>query len=222
LIVVTRPTNAVLLLIPLGCWFTAAGSLTAGLDRLRAKPRFLLAALAIAALPAAVQLAYWKCASGHWVLYSYGREGFNFLQPVIGKVLFSVEKGWFVYIPLAFVAVWGWLVARGKLAPFFPGIVLFAIINVWVVASWHDWGYGGSFSMRPLVESSPLFALGLAGALGQVRDHRRSRQLLLGFAAVCVIYTTLLMLGYWMRTLPYIQATVADIQNCLTLSWLRK
>ena len=222
LLVVTRPTNAVLVLFPLGCWFTTTGSLASGLGRLRAKRGFLLAALVAAALPVTVQLAYWKCASGHWLIYSYGREGFNFLQPVIGKVLFSVEKGWFVYIPLAFVAVGGWLAARGKLAPYFPTIILFAGLNVWVIASWHDWGYGGSFATRPLVESSPLFALGLAGALWRTQDHRWGRRILLGFAAACVIYTSLLMLGYWMRALPYIMATPADIQNCLTLSWLRK
>ncbi len=101
-------------------------------------------------------------------------------------------------------------------------IILFAGINVWVIASWHDWGYGGSFTMRPMVESSPLFALGIAGALWRVEGHRWGRRILLGFAAICVIYTSLLMLGYWLRTLPYIQATLADIQNCLTLSWLRK
>lgn len=221
LLVVTRPTNAVLLLFPLGCWFNASGSLTVGLKRLQAKTVFLLAALTIAVLPVAVQMAYWRCASGHWVIYSYGQEGFNFLQPVIGKVLFSVEKGWFVYLPLAFVAGWGWLVSREKLGPYIPTIIVYAALNVWVIASWHDWGYGGSFATRPLVESSPLFALGVAGALGQTENHPRSRQILLGIASTCVIYTSLLMMGYWMRTLPYIQATATDIINCLTLSWLR-
>jgi hypothetical protein len=39
---------------------------------------------------------------------------------------------------------------------------------------------------------------------------------------LCAIYTALLMVGYWLRTLPYYQATLTDILNSLTLSGLRK
>jgi hypothetical protein len=222
LIVVTRPTNALLLLFPLCSWFITAGSLSAGLARLWHRRNWLLTALAAGTLPVALQMAYWKYASGHWLFYSYGQEGFNFAHPVIGKLLFSVEKGWFVYLPLAFFAVAGWLVARGKLAAYFPAIVLFAVLNLWVIASWHDWGYGGSFATRPLVESSPLVALGVAAALWRAEGHARGQKILLGIMTACVVYTSLLMLGYWLRTLPYSQATFADILNSLVLSGLWK
>jgi hypothetical protein len=167
-------------------------------------------------------MAYWKYATGHWLFYSYGQEGFNFAHPVIGKLLFSVEKGWFVYLPLAFLAVAGWVAAKRKLGAYFPAIVLFAVLNLWVIASWHDWGYGGSFATRPLVESSPLVALGVAGALWRAEAHTRKERILFGIMTACVIYTSLLMLGYWLRTLPYSQATLADILNSLTFSGLRK
>jgi len=220
LIAVTRPTNAVLFLFPLCSWFIAAGSPASALSRLWTRRGWLLAALGAAALPAALQMGYWKFATGQWLFYSYGGEGFNFMRPALGKVLFSVEKGWFVYLPLAFVAVGGWLAAKGKLAGYFPAIGLFTVLNLWVIASWHDWGYGGSFATRPLVESSPLLALGIAGALWRVEGHPRARRTLLGLATACVIYTSLLMLGYWLRTLPYAQATLTDIRNSLTLSGL--
>jgi hypothetical protein len=221
LIAVTRPTNAILLLFPLGFWLASAGSTGAAASRLWIQRGRLLAAAAAAALPVVLQLAYWKSATGHWLFYSYGAEGFDFLRPAVGKVFFSVEKGWFVYLPLAFVAVGGWFAAKAKLATYFPAIACFVVLNVWIISSWHDWGYGGSFATRPLVDSSPLFALGLAGALWRLEEQPARRRLLLGVAAACVIYTTLLMMGYWLRTLPYSQATLTDILNSLLLAGLR-
>jgi len=222
LIAVTRPTNAVWFIFPLGLWFGAAGSPAAGLKRLWDRRVWVLGALAVAALPVALQMGYWKIATGHWLFYSYAGEGFNFARPAIGKILFSVEKGWFVYLPLAVLALAGWAAAKSKLAAYFPSLIVFAGLNLWIIAAWHDWGYGGSFATRPLVESSPLFALGVAGLLWRIDAHLQARRILLGVMTACALYTSLLMLGYWLRTLPYTQATWGDIVNSLTLSGLGK
>lgn len=220
LIVVTRPTNMLFLLFVLADWTTDAGSWQVALSRFREKLREFGVALVGAIVPVGLQMAYWKSVSGHWVVYAYGEEGFNFAHPALGRVLFSVEKGWFVYVPLAALALVGWIVARRMLARWFPAFLVFTALNLWVIASWHDWGYGGSFATRPLVESSPLLALGLAGAFWRAENSPSANRVVLGVASVCTTYTFLLMLGYWLKTLPFSQATGADIVNSLTLQWL--
>jgi hypothetical protein len=220
LTLVTRPTNGVVLIFVLADWLGTAGSLQEAILRIRRKWWQCGCAALVAAVPIVLQLAYWKAATGMWFFYSYGGEGFRFFQPAGLRLLFGFEKGWFVYVPLAGVAVFGWLVACRKLFPDARVTLTFAILNIWIIASWHDWGYGGAFSIRPLVDSSPLIALGLAGALWRVWPILWARRLCLTLCALCAIYTMVLMLGYWMKVLPYILATGDDIIKCLRFSWL--
>jgi hypothetical protein len=222
LIAVTRPTNVVLVILVLGLWFAQCGSVAQGLKRFVERWRLVALAVASAALPVLLQMAYWKYASGHFLLYAYGDEGFDFAHPNLLKVLLSVEKGWFIYVPLAAVACFGALAARDKLSGYYPALLLFGLVNLWVIASWHDWGYGGSFATRPFVESSPLFALCLAGAFWSCHAHPNRRRWLTRLALTFTLYTSVLMLGYWLRTLPYSHATARDITRSLTLAWLRR
>ena len=70
LAVLTRPTLALLALVPL-TWHAAAPRLL-----LRHARSWALAA-AVGALCLLPQLLYWKAATGHWLHYSYGDEGFD-------------------------------------------------------------------------------------------------------------------------------------------------
>ena len=146
------------------------------------------------------------------------------LAPVaIGATILSLTSNIALsLLTIVSIAVLGWFAARKKLAHYLPAMPIFTVINLWIIASWHDWGYGGSFATRPLVESSPLVALGLAGALWRSQEVTWTRRLCLGVCLACTAYTFVLMLGYWFRTLPYIMATGTDIINSLTFSWLRR
>lgn len=220
LTIVTRPTNIVFLVFVAADWMADAGSVPESWRRLGTRGREIAGAALAAFAPIGLQMAYWKAATGSWVFYSYGREGFDFFHPEIVRVLFSFEKGWFVYLPLTLLAVIGWIVARGRLP--YTGVILpFAGVNLWIIASWHDWGYGGSFSMRPLMEASPLVALGVAGLLWRAWPSAWARPSCLVVGVLCATYTGILMLGYWVRALPYIGATGHDIVHCLTFGWLR-
>ena len=221
LITVTRPTNAIVILLVIADWVTAAGGWREALHRFLHRKWQWGAAVLVAAAPLALQLAYWKKTAGQWVYDAYVDEGFNFFTPAGWRVLFGFEKGWFVYVPLAGLAVLGWLLARRKLLPPARVVLLFMGLNLWIIASWHDWGYGGAFSMRPLVETCSLVALGVAGLLWRVWPVAWARRLVLTLGVLCSVYTTTLMVGYWTHALPYLGATSDDIINCLTFSWLR-
>ncbi len=219
--VVTRPTNGIFVILVLAEWVTAAGSWPEALRRMRQDWRGVSVAVLAGTGPIALQFLYWRLVTGHWFYYTYINEGFNFLAPAGWRALCGFEKGWFVYLPLTGLAVIGWAIARRQLLPKAGVVLPFMIANIWIIVSWHDWGYGGAFSMRPLVESTPLVALGVGGLLAHAWLQAWAWRLCLTLGILCAIYTTILMIGYWTHVLPYIEATGYDILRCLTFSGLR-
>jgi hypothetical protein len=69
--------------------------------------------------------------------------------------------------------------------------VAFFILITYVLSSWHQWYYGGSFSSRVYVEYLPYFALGLALFLNHFNKLKLSALVLILFmvTAVCQIQT---------------------------------
>ena len=157
LAVLTRPTLALLALVPL-CWNAAAPRLL-----LRHAPTWALAA-AVGALCLLPQLLYWKATTGHWLHYSYGDEGFDLSQPHVLAGLFSYRKGWFVYTPLALIALAGLVpLARSTAGRSYARtLLLFGVPFLYITFSWTQWWYGGSFGSRPLIDVLPLLAWPLA------------------------------------------------------------
>jgi len=118
------------------------------------------------------QFIYWKTVTGHWVYYSYGREGFFFLHPQIINVLFSFRKGWFVYTPVMFFAVIGTYFLFKNYKQFFLPVLLLFIVYLYVVSSWWCWWYGGSLGQRELIDIYPVMALPLAAMLHWIGSQK--------------------------------------------------
>ena len=151
---ICRPTEAVMLFIPL-MWNThtkeAAKAKWAVVKQHR--PHIFIAIMAgfIGILP---QLAYWKYVSGHWV-YDVG-SAWDFLTPHL-RVLVGWEKGWFIYTPVTLFFIAGMFFIQGY--EWRKSVLWFCLLNIYIIISWRDWHYGGSYSTRALMQSYPLFAL---------------------------------------------------------------
>jgi hypothetical protein len=159
LMVLIRPVNLILILILLA-WQLPKGRLPS------VKQWFLLVVAAcLAILP---QLLFWHHNTGHWLVYSYGEEGFFFTDPQLWNGLFSFRKGWLLYSPLMALPLLGlWRMRRhDKLGAktLLVGLSLF----VFITFSWWCWWYGGSFGARPLIDCYPLLAIPLAHALSSM------------------------------------------------------
>lgn len=160
---VSRPTEALMLFIPL-LWNThtkeAARTKWA---MVRAHRGHVLMAIAVGFLAFLPQLVYWKIVTGSWI-YDVGSK-WDFLNPH-WRVLFGGEKGWFIYTPITILMVLGLLFMRGQ--PWRKSVLVFALLNTWLIIAWHDWHYGGSYSSRALVQSYPVLALPFAGLLDRM------------------------------------------------------
>jgi hypothetical protein len=55
-----------------------------------------------------------------------------------------------------------------KRFPFRKSVLYFCLVNIYIIISWHDWRYGGSYSTRALSHSYPVFALPLAALIERI------------------------------------------------------
>jgi hypothetical protein len=161
---ICRPTELVMLFIPL-FWNThtkeAARAKWAQVKMHRVQILLAAGGAFLGVLP---QLLYWKYASGSFV-YDVGSK-WMFFNPWF-RVLFGWEKGWFIYTPVALLLVAGLFFLKNL--PFRKSIIIFCLLNIWIIISWSDWRYGASYSCRAMVQSSPVWALALAALIDRVK-----------------------------------------------------
>lgn len=178
----------------------------------------LLTAGAIALLMIVPQVLYWKYSTGRWLVYSYQNEGFNFLKPEILNVLFSLNRGVLFWTPLLALAVAGFFFMKGDVRCWRIPMATVMVLQLWLVASWHQWWWGGSLGHRAFIESYALLAFPLA-SLFSASSNRAVRSLLIGATAVCILWSLFFMKLYYTRELSY---HGLDCQALFDIVWLRK
>jgi hypothetical protein len=210
-IFLTRHTNVIfLLIIPLYAvtdWATARARVLALVHRWRP---LLLTGLVFGAgvLP---QLLLYKAATGVWLPSPYGAlgVGFTFSSPRLFDVLFSVEKGVFFWSPALLLAVAGWVVARGWAAAFiWPGGLVLTI-NAFLIASWFDWQFGGSFGHRGFTDGFALVAVFMASFFvwTSERPGRLTTSVVTVYVSLAVLLSVAQMIQYWRGILPIANTT---------------
>jgi hypothetical protein len=162
-ITLIRPTEILVLLIPLLYQVTSVPELVAKLKELGALKWKLLVAILLFMAPLIPQFLFWKVHTGQFLFFSYGNdEHFFFADPKIYNVLFGWHKGWFVYTPLVFFMVAGLIMMCFKWKRMALPIGVYLLLTIYVVSSWWDWGFGGAYGMRALVQTFAFMALPLA------------------------------------------------------------
>ena len=185
LIILVRPSNIVVALLFL---IFGQKSIKDRIELLWSQNIKILTIGIIAFLLISLQFIYWKFSAGKWIYNSYGNEGFYFNHPEIIGGLFSYRKGWLVYTPVMVFALIGFIFLRKKIPELFLPILLYFILNLFVVFSWWCWWYGGSFGARPLIETYALLSVPLALVIDQI-SRRTWIVKLVGFLAmVFLIY----------------------------------
>lgn len=165
----TRPTDALSCIIPL-LWGMEGISIKSIRERIMlwvGKYRLFLLAVLCAMPVIAIQLIYWKYASGHWLVYSYGGQEFSWKHPHIYDYTVSYRSGWMVYSPMMVFAFAGLLPfvmnGRNKLA-----IISFFLLNYYVVTAWDIWWYGG----RAMIQSYPVLLFPMAAVVEMAHERK--------------------------------------------------
>ena len=139
------------------------------------------------------QLIYWKYISGSFFYYSYPDEqGFFFLNPQLFDTLFSWRKGFFIYTPVMMFAFVGIGLLYKKQKGFFWPILIYFLVTWYIISSWWSWWYGGSFGLRPFIDSYAVFSIGLATFITWLFKTKWIPKALLG-----LLFLMSISLGVW-------------------------
>ncbi len=208
LMALIRPQDGLFLLLPI-----AGSALAIHRDRQAtwlagwaASLRMAIAAL----LVFSPQLVVWKLLNGSFLRSGYAEEFgalFHWPWQNMLPVLFSAQRGLFVWHPIFFVAVAGlWLLGRhgSSTRPFaksFQGGDIAALgltglaIQWLVISSWREWTQGDAFGGRMFIVCTPIFVFGLAALLDVAARHWPWRRIL-ACGALLIVLNGLLLIHY--------------------------
>lgn len=161
LIAVSRPSEVLVLLIPL-LWGvhnteTARAKLMLFLKNW---PSVIVMGLGLA-LPLIPQLLYWKAVSGQWFFQVYNDPGsqLDLNNPRFFYTLFSFRKGWLIYAPVMLFALWGlWKSVKDQKAWGWASGAYF-LLNLYIIASFTSLV---SYGWRAFIQSYAALLLPMA------------------------------------------------------------
>jgi hypothetical protein len=159
LVTLIRPVNIILALIPFTIWLTENKSWSEKFNFIMTHWKYWILIGLCVFLAFIPQMVYWHHYTGQWFYYSYRHENFLWSKPAILQILFSFRKGLFIYTPMMIFIIPGMIILYKKNKPVFWALLVFFCINVYVISCWWCWWYGGSFGMRPMIDSYGLMAI---------------------------------------------------------------
>lgn len=219
-----RVTNA-LVLVPLAIRYLFAG------DSLRDRiatvknhwPRILVI-FSVTFLVFFPQLFMWRYSSGRWLTNAYDealQEHFEWAHPQFLNVLFSLRGGVLFWSPVLIIAVFGFIPLRRYNPPMFWSCAVFIVLFTWLVASWHDWAFGGGFGHRGFVEAYAFLAFPMAAFYQRISESpRRWLKWSVGIlSALLICYSLFFQMLYYTRELSIYGL---DRQALFDILWWRK
>jgi hypothetical protein len=174
MIVLVRPTNVIIGLVFLLWGVTNFGTLKEKIRLYTVNYKLVVYIILFAILVWIPQIIYWKQLTGMFFFKGYGSDqGFFFNNPQIFNSLFSYRKGWLVYTPAMILSFIGLILMMKKLKGIAIPLIVFTVLNVYIISSWWSWWYGGGFGHRAYVESYALFSVGFAALFQWVFGLRK-------------------------------------------------
>lgn len=165
---ISRPTELIILFIPLLWGLQTKESSRQKWSLVRQNSDHVYLSIAGAFIGVLPQLLYWKFTTGNFV-YDVGSKWY-FLNPWF-RILFGFYSGWFIYTPVTLVFIAGlWFM---KDQPFKRSVIVFCLLNLWIVMAWSDWKYGVSYAGRALTQGSAIYALSLASCLNNYFNGKK-------------------------------------------------
>ena len=194
---ISRPTEAIMIFIPILWGSHTKEARSEKWNLVKGYKNHIIICVVFGLLGILPQLIYWKIASGS-LIYDVGSKWY-FLNPWF-RVLFGFENGWFIYTPVTILFILGFFFM--KKFPFKKSVIIFSLLNIWIVMAWSDWKYGATYSTRALVQSYPVFALSLAAIIEFILQKKW--KWLFYAVAVYLIFVNIFQIGqYGTTTLHY-------------------
>jgi hypothetical protein len=187
LILVSRPINiSIVLMLP----FIFHGRWTQLKDFFVKMPVHLLS-LSPALIMPVILFACYKISTGHYFIYSYKNESFDFLHSHFLQFLFHYNNGLFSYTPLLlapFLFLFTWYNNENRYI--IIGLLVTLLVTLYIQSSWWCWWYGYAFGARTMLDFLPLF--GIAIGLSLKQDNFKRYYYMLPIYLLCCVLTMIL------------------------------
>ena len=165
----------------------------------------------------APQLALYYQATGRFLVSSYGSLGLQLhVAASLGRAV-QRSEGTVLLVAAAAGGACGIRLrsaARTERA-FLAGTAVVLVANTYLIASWWDWQFGGSYGHRGFVDGFPIFAIGLAGVLPVGSGVSNSAVVVTICATVAIALSVVQMLQYWNRVMPMSRHDVGSLSRRL-------
>lgn len=180
-----RPTECIILLFPLLIGVTSMQDVYAKWSKIIKLKWFFGLGILLFMLPLLPQLIYWKIQSGNYLFFSYGSsESFFWNDPQVINVFFSFRKGLFIYTPIMFFSIVGFIILYKKNKTLFYPVLLYFLINSYLICTWWDWSYGGSFGMRAFIHCFAILVIPFAYFINWIMSLYKASVFKTGFVYV--------------------------------------
>lgn len=148
-------------------------------------------------------MIFWRVIFGSWMINTYsvaqGPNSLDWRAPNLLNVLFSSNRGLFIWAPITLPAMIGlrWLFKENaRLTIILVGVFL---SQLYVVSSWFGWSGTVAFGPRFWVAQTIIFALGLAALIKAIGG---SRVIWIALGSFFIAWNFLLIVQYALGTIP--------------------
>jgi hypothetical protein len=198
LISLSRASELVCLLIPFLIGVKNISSFRERIRHFLKEWRQMLIGAGIVFVIGSLQLIYYKFTTGKFFINAYGisnpGEALEIFHPHMAEVLVSFRKGWLIYTPIMIFSVIGFFFMRKKKDLFFP-ILIYFLLNFWIVSSWSCWWYANSFGMRALIPSYAVLCIPFACFVEFILTKKKFFQRI--FYSLCFFFTAINLFQSW-------------------------
>ncbi len=196
-----RPTEIISLMIPLLWGIIHLSQMKERITFVQTHfYKYFLAAV-IFMLIVFLQPLYWKYATGDWIVYSYGDQGFSWLKPHIYDYTLSYRCGWWRFTPIMMLPFLGLYTMYKSKTDYSLVLLYFALLSFYVVTAWDVWDYGGTAG-RAMVQYYTVLAFPFCHLIEKVESSKWLKYL---------FWAVTLLLGYLGGWWVY-QAHAGEIQ----------
>jgi len=112
-----------------------------------------------------LQFMYWKYATGKWIYNPYIDEHFIFSKPQLLPFLIGFRKGLFIYFPILWFSIIGFVYLYKKWKPLFYSTLVLFLFTIYLLSSWWAWSYGICWGIRPMIDYYSFLAFPLAAGI---------------------------------------------------------
>ncbi len=194
LILIVRNSEIFCFLIPLLYGVNSWEKIWKNINRLIEKPIKLILAILPGLGVVFIQLLYWKIVTGQWIYYSYQDNQGQVLEitkPYILEVFLSARKGLFIYTPLSILMIIGIFYLKKVHTEWLFPILIFSLINLYLISSWTCWWYAESFGQRTIIPMYPIFALGFAAFLSNLIQRKITYKVIAFLVIIAIVILNL-------------------------------